>query len=84
MQYVSLLPWESQSLGTLFVKSHTVIPVLWNFNSKLVSPLVVTFGYIGNTYGALLQDMWGSPDKIRSIKKSLGGSIFSNLNRVAC
>jgi hypothetical protein len=55
---------------------------LWNFNSKLVGPLVVTLGHSGHNSGALLKDMWGPPDKIRGIKQSFGGSIFSNLSSV--
>jgi hypothetical protein len=43
---------------------------------------VVTFGYIDNNSGVFLEDMWGPPDKNRSIKQALGCSIFSNFNRV--
>jgi hypothetical protein len=46
-----------ESVVILFVKSHTFIPALWSFNSKLVSPIVVTFEYSGDNYGASLQDM---------------------------
>jgi hypothetical protein len=72
-----------KSVVILFVKYHTVIPALGNFNSELVSPLVVTFGYSGNTSTALLEDMWGPPHKIRGVKQSLFISILSNFNRVA-
>jgi hypothetical protein len=56
-----------KSVVILLVKSDAVIPTLRDFNSKLVSPLVVTFGNISNDATALLQHMWDPPKRSSSI-----------------
>jgi hypothetical protein len=66
-----------------FVKSHTLIPALGNFNSELVSARMVTLCYSSNTFTAILEDMWCPPKKIRVIKKVLCSGILSNFNWVA-
>jgi hypothetical protein len=71
-----------ESVVIFLVKFHTVVPALWNFNSKLVGLIVITHGHSGNNSGALLKDIWGPPDKSRGIKQAFGSSILSNLNRV--
>jgi hypothetical protein len=71
------------SVAILIFKLYAVFLILWEFNSKLVSPLVISLCHSGNDTTALLEHIWDPPNKIRSIKKVLGDRVLSNLHRVA-
>jgi hypothetical protein len=65
------------------IQYHAFIPTLWDFNAKLVSPLVISLGHISNDATALLEHMRGTSKKIRCIMQFLGDNILSNLHMVA-
>jgi hypothetical protein len=71
-----------KSVFIFFAMSHTFIPALVNFNSKIFSVLVIKLCCISNNYTVLIEEMWGPPHKTRGVKKALLSSILSNFNWV--
>jgi hypothetical protein len=84
-EVLHLLPYFvlPKSVGIFFAQSHAVIPTLWEFNSKLVSPIVVTLGCIINDTDVLLEHIWEPPNKSMGIMQVLGYIIVINFHRVA-
>jgi hypothetical protein len=72
-----------KSVVLFFFKPQTVIPSFGNFNSKLVSALMVMLCYSCNNSSALLENMWSPPHKIRGINQDICNCILRNFNWVA-
>jgi hypothetical protein len=66
---IHILPYciLPKSVCILLVKSDAVISTISDFNSKLVSSLVVPSGNISNAKAALIQHMRDPPNKTRII-----------------
>jgi hypothetical protein len=80
-----LIPYRilPKSVAVLFVQSDAVIPTLRGFNTKLVGPLVVSFGDGSYDAAALPQYIWDPPNKGRGIMQVLGNIMLGNFYRVA-
>jgi hypothetical protein len=66
----------------LFLKFHTVIPTLSDFNSKLVGLFVTPLGHIIKDTAALLEHIWDPSQKSRGIMQVLGDIMLSNFHRI--
>jgi hypothetical protein len=80
-----LIPYRilPKSVVIFFIKPHTVIPAFGNFNSKLVSALMVTLFNIINGIATIIEYMWCPPHKSRGITQVIGNRILRKFNWVA-